>query len=134
VLARTPYGRLKRAPKLPAKPVLQSSESSSATDDLSGSEESSSSCLEDADAEAVQVKVKWLKECLYETLFYCHILSHVLLSHIVTCLIVTYCHIFYCHIFYCHALSHFNHLEAIQISRLETDMSIMKNSNRYSRN
>ena len=34
------YGRLKRAPKLPSKPALQSSESSS---DLSGSEESSSS-------------------------------------------------------------------------------------------
>jgi len=52
---RTVYGRLKRVPKLPAKPALQSSESSSATDDLSGSEESSSSCLEDADAEAQQV-------------------------------------------------------------------------------
>ena len=34
------YGRLKRAPKLPSKPALQSSESS--TDDLSGSEDSSS--------------------------------------------------------------------------------------------
>ena len=53
--SRTVYGRLKRVPKLPAKPALQSSESSSATDDLSGSEESSSSCLEDADAEAQQV-------------------------------------------------------------------------------
>ena len=39
--ARIVYGRLKRAPKLPSKPALQSSESS--TDDLSGSEESSSS-------------------------------------------------------------------------------------------
>ena len=53
--SRAGYGRLKRAPKLPLKPPLQSSESSSATDDLSGSEESSSSCLEDADNEAVQV-------------------------------------------------------------------------------
>ena len=34
------YGRLKKAPKLPSKPALQSSESS--TDDLSGSEDSSS--------------------------------------------------------------------------------------------
>ncbi len=45
--ARIVYGRLKRAPKLPTKPALQSSESS--TDDLSGSEESSSSGLDDAD-------------------------------------------------------------------------------------
>ena len=56
VASRTIYGRLKRVPKLAAKPALQSSESSSATDDLSGSEESSSSCLEDADAEALQVR------------------------------------------------------------------------------
>ena len=54
--SRTIYGRLKRVPKLAAKPALQSSESSSATDDLSGSEESSSSCVEDADAEALQVR------------------------------------------------------------------------------
>jgi hypothetical protein len=40
--AAASYGRLKRVPKLPAKPALQSSESSSATDDLSGSEESRS--------------------------------------------------------------------------------------------
>ena len=39
-LGRLAYGRLKRAPKLPSKPALQSSESSS--DDLSGSEDSSS--------------------------------------------------------------------------------------------
>ena len=45
--ARIVYGRLKRAPKLPIKPALQSSESS--TDDLSGSEESSSSDLEDGE-------------------------------------------------------------------------------------
>ena len=36
------YGRLRRVPKLPVKPTLQSSESSTASDDLSGSEESSS--------------------------------------------------------------------------------------------
>ena len=47
-------------PKLPLKPPLQSSESSSATDDLSGSEESSSSCVEDADNEAIQVAVEWV--------------------------------------------------------------------------
>ena len=45
--ARIVYGRLKRAPKLPSKPALQSSESS--TDDLSGSEDSSSSGLDDAE-------------------------------------------------------------------------------------
>jgi hypothetical protein len=49
VKTRVVYGRLKRAPKLPSKPALQSSESS--TDDLSGSEESSSSGMEEADAE-----------------------------------------------------------------------------------
>ena len=60
VVARASYGRLKRVPKLPLKPPLQSSESSSATDDLSGSEESSSSCVEDADNEAIQVAVEWV--------------------------------------------------------------------------
>lgn len=48
-IGRVLYGRLKRAPKLPTKPALQSSESS--TDDLSGSEESSSSGLDDPDHE-----------------------------------------------------------------------------------
>ena len=44
------WGRLRKTPKLPAKPPIQSSESS--TDDLSGSEDSSSSGLEDAEKEA----------------------------------------------------------------------------------
>ena len=48
-VGRVLYGRLKRAPKLPTKPALQSSESS--TDDLSGSEESSSSGLDDPEHE-----------------------------------------------------------------------------------
>lgn len=48
---RIVYGRLRRVPKLPAKPVLQSSESSSATDDLSGSEESNSSSIDDGDGD-----------------------------------------------------------------------------------
>lgn len=52
--ARIVYGRLKRAPKLPSKPALQSSESS--TDDLSGSEESSSSGLDDAENEQNNAK------------------------------------------------------------------------------
>ena len=48
---RIVYGRLRRVPKLPSKPVLQSSESSSATDDLSGSEESNSSSIDDGDGD-----------------------------------------------------------------------------------
>ena len=48
---RIVYGRLRRVPKLPAKPVLQSSESSSATDDLSGSEESNSSSIDEGDGD-----------------------------------------------------------------------------------
>ena len=48
---RIVYGRLRRVPKLPCKPVLQSSESSSATDDLSGSEESNSSSIDDGDGD-----------------------------------------------------------------------------------
>jgi hypothetical protein len=48
---RIVYGRLRRVPKLPSKPVLQSSESSSATDDLSGSEESNSSSIDEGDGE-----------------------------------------------------------------------------------
>ena len=45
------YGRLRRVPKLPSKPVLQSSESSSSADDLSGSEESNSSSIDDGDGD-----------------------------------------------------------------------------------
>ena len=48
---RIVYGRLRRVPKLPSKPVLQSSESSSATDDLSGSEESNSSSIDEGDGD-----------------------------------------------------------------------------------
>ena len=50
---RIVYGRLKKAPKLPSKPALQSSESS--TDDLSGSEDSSS---DDIDGDAEQNNAK----------------------------------------------------------------------------